>query len=67
MDVAAGNDFPENAGEYDLIIQCGGCMLNRRAVCSRIEKAKKAGVPMTNYGITIAYLKGILDKVDTGR
>ena len=67
VDVTAGNDFPEDAGDYDLIIQCGGCMLNRRAVCSRIEKAKEAGVSMTNYGITIAYLKGILDKVVTGR
>lgn len=67
VDVTAGNDFPEEAGDYDLIIQCGGCMLNRRAVCSRIDRARQAGVPMTNYGITIAYLKGILDKVETGR
>ena len=48
---------------YDLIIQCGGCMFNRKYVCSRIEKAKEAGVPMTNYGIAIAGLQGILDKV----
>lgn len=67
VDVTAGNDFPEDAKAYDLIIQCGGCMLNRRAVCSRIEKAREAGVPMTNYGITIAFMKGILDKVETGR
>jgi len=67
VDVTAGNDFPEDAKAYDLIIQCGGCMLNRRAVCSRIEKARNAAVPMTNYGITIAFLKGILDKVETGR
>ena len=67
VDVAAGNDFPENAKDYDLIIQCGGCMLNRRAVCARIEKARQAGVPMTNYVITIAFMKGILDKVVTGR
>ena len=67
VDVTAGSDFPEDAGGYDLIIQCGGCMLNRRAVCSRIERARQAGIPMTNYGITIAYMKGILDKVETGR
>ena len=67
VDVTAGNDFPEEAGDYDLIIQCGGCMLNRRAVCSRIDRARQAGVPLTNYGITLAYLKGILDKVETGR
>ena len=42
-------------------------MFNRKYVCSRIQKAKDAGVPMTNYGITIAYVKGILDRVDTGR
>ena len=67
VDVTAGADFPENLSEYDLIIQCGGCMFNRKYVCERIRQAKNAGVPMTNYGITIAHLKGILDKVDTGR
>ena len=66
VDVTAGNDFPADAGQYDLIIQCGGCMLNRRSICSRIEKARQAKVPVTNYGITIAWLKGILDKVETG-
>ena len=67
IDVTAGNDFPEDSAAYDLIIQCGGCMLNRRAVMSRIHKAKAAGIPMTNYGITIAWLKGILDRIETGR
>ncbi len=67
VDVTAGADFPDNVGQYDLIIQCGGCMFNRKYVCSRIRRAKDAGVPMTNYGITIAYVKGILDRVDTGR
>ncbi len=64
VDVTAGADFPEDLASYDLVIQCGACMFNRRYVCARIDKAKEAGVPMTNYGITIAYLKGILDKVD---
>ena len=67
VDIAAGTDFPEDPSGYDLIIQCGGCMFNRKYVCARINRAKAAGVPMTNYGITIAYLKGILDRVDTGR
>ena len=67
VDVTAGADFPADLGTYDLVIQCGGCMFNRRYVCSRIRKAKDAGVPMTNYGIAIAYVKGILDRVDTGR
>lgn len=63
VDVRAGTDFPEDASAYDLIIQCGGCMFNRRYIMSRIAEAKKAGVPMTNYGIAIAYLNGILDHV----
>ena len=67
VDVTAGADFPEDIGTYDLVIQCGGCMFNRKYVCSRIQRARDAGVPMTNYGVTIAYLKGILDKIDTGR
>ena len=67
VDITAGSDFPENLSDYDLIIQCGGCMFNRKYVCERIRQAKNAGVPMTNYGITIAHIKGILDKVDTGR
>lgn len=67
VDITAGADFPANVADYDLIIQCGGCMFNRKYICSRIESARRAGVPMTNYGITIAYVKGILDRVDTGR
>jgi predicted GTPase len=63
IDVKAGIDFPEDASEYDLIIQCGGCMFNRRYVMSRIEKAKEKHVPMTNYGIAIAYLNGILQDI----
>ena len=66
VDVCAGADFPEDLKQYDLIIQCGGCMFNRKYVCSRIRKAREAEVPMTNYGITIAWLKGILDRVETG-
>lgn len=67
VDVTAGKDFPEDLSDYDLVIQCGGCMFNRKYVCSRIQRAKDAGVPMTNYGITIAHVKGILDRVETGR
>ena len=66
VDVSAGADFPENLSEYDLVIQCGACMFNRNHVMARIGRAKEAGVPMTNYGVAIAYLKGILDKVETG-
>ena len=63
IDIVSGTDFPMNLREYDLIIQCGGCMFNRRYVMSRIDRAKEQGVPMTNYGVTIAHLTGILDKI----
>jgi [FeFe] hydrogenase H-cluster maturation GTPase HydF len=59
----SGNDFPKNLAEYDLIIQCGACMFNRKYVMNRVEQAKKQQVPMTNYGVTIAYLTDILDKI----
>lgn len=64
IDIVAGTDFPENLTIYDLIIHCGACMFNRKHVLNRIDKAKEQRVPMTNYGITIAYLNGILDFVD---
>lgn len=63
VDVVSGTDFPENLSAYDLIIQCGGCMFNRQFIMTRIEKARAEAVPMTNYGTTIAYLTGILDKI----
>ena len=63
IDFVHGFDFPENLEHYDLVIQCGGCMLSRNLILSRIEKAKKRGVPLTNYGMVIAYLNGILDKI----
>ena len=63
VDVAGGSDFPADLTAYDLIIHCGSCMFNRKHVLSRVEKAKAAGVPMTNYGVVIAYLTGILKDV----
>ncbi len=63
IDMVAGQDFPGDPSEYDLIIHCGACMFNRAHVMSRIAKAKAAGVPITNYGITMAKLSGILDKI----
>lgn len=58
----AGHDFPENLKDYALIIHCGACMTNRREILSRILKAKTAGVPMTNYGLTIAYSLGVFER-----
>ncbi|MCQ2735948.1 MAG: [FeFe] hydrogenase H-cluster maturation GTPase HydF [bacterium] len=64
--ISAGADFPKDLSKYDLIIHCGACMFNRRYVLSRIEQAKEAGIPITNYGIAIAYMSGILDKISIG-
>lgn len=63
VDIVSGPDFPEDLTEYDLIIQCGACMFNRKYVLSRIDRAKKQGVAMSNYGVIIAYLNNILDKI----
>jgi [FeFe] hydrogenase H-cluster maturation GTPase HydF len=57
-----GHDFPENITDYKLIIHCGACMWNRREMLSRIIKARQAGVPITNYGLTIAYSLGIFER-----
>lgn len=63
VDIAAGNDFPDDLTPYSLIIQCGGCVASGRLIRSRIRKAILAGVPITNYGIALAALTGILDRV----
>jgi len=63
IDVYSGHDFPENLSDYNLAVQCGGCMQNRRAVLSRIEKCEAAGVPITNYGMCIAHTQGVLRRV----
>ena len=63
VDIAAGNDFPEDLSAYSLIIHCGGCVATRTVVQNRIKKALRAGVPITNYGIAIAKLQGILERI----
>lgn len=63
VDMVSGTDYPQDLREYDLIIQCGACMFNRRYVLARIDRAKEQKIPMTNYGVTIAHLTGILDKI----
>ena len=62
-EVTAGGDFPEDLSRYKLVISCGGCMVNRAEIMHRIEKAKAAHVSITNYGILMAYLSGILERV----
>ena len=63
IDMVSGSDFPKDLSRYDLIIHCGACMFNRKHVMNRLEKASVQQVPMTNYGITLAHLMGILDKI----
>lgn len=63
IDVFSGRDFPANLNEYQLVIHCGGCMLNRREILSRIEAAKKCGTAITNYGMAIATVQGVITQV----
>lgn len=63
IDVCAGSDYPRDLEKYKLIIHCGACMLTRRQMLFRIQRAKEAGVAITNYGVCIAFLQGILERV----
>lgn len=63
VDLVSGTDFPEDLTGYDLVIQCGACMFNRKYVMYRIDRAKKQQIPMTNYGVAIAHLSEILPYV----
>ena len=63
IDIVAGKDFPDDVTSYDLVIHCGACMFNRKFMLSRVMQCRRQGTPMTNYGITIAHIKGILGKV----
>ena len=64
IDMVSGHDFPENLEGYDLVIHCGACMFNRKFMMNRVAKAKEQNIPMTNYGVTIAYIQGILDYIE---
>ncbi|QSH41793.1 [FeFe] hydrogenase H-cluster maturation GTPase HydF [Lentisphaerota bacterium ZTH] len=63
IEVYAGRDYPENLNEFNLVIHCGSCMLNRRETLARLQKAQEAGVPVTNYGMCISYTQGVLERV----
>ena len=63
IDVVSGMDFPESLHGYDLVIHCGGCMFNRTYLLARIRQVQSAGVPITNYGVLIAKMKGILEQI----
>ena len=65
IDVYSGRDYPEKLAEYSLVVHCGSCMLNRRETLERLQMAERAGVPVTNYGMCIAYVQGVLERVLT--
>ena len=62
FDFVSGREYPSNLKEYDLVLHCGGCMINRKEMLSRIEVSEEQGVPVINYGVAIALIHGILDR-----
>lgn len=64
IDMVSGTDFPEDLTPYSLVIHCGACMFNRKYVLNRIERAREQKIPMTNYGVAIAFLNGILEHIE---
>ncbi len=62
IDTACGRDYPDNLQEFKLIVHCGACMMNRREMLTRLRKAQDAGVPVTNYGVAISFLQGVLKR-----
>jgi [FeFe] hydrogenase H-cluster maturation GTPase HydF len=63
VSVTAGRDYPEDLKSYRLIIHCGGCMLTRREMLARIQRAKEASIPVTNYGLAISMTQGVIRRV----
>ena len=57
-----GQDFPENLTDYNLVVHCGSCTFNRRQMLSRVMNCRRLGVPITNYGVAIAYSLGIFER-----
>ncbi len=62
FDFKVGHDFADNVEDYDLVIHCGACMINRRTVINRIDYCNDKQVPITNYGVILAFLTGIMDR-----
>ena len=60
IDTSAGRDYPDDLKKYKLILHCGGCMINRREMLTRLRKAQDADVPITNYGVAISFLQGVI-------
>lgn len=62
IDTSAGRDYPDDLNKYKLILHCGGCMMNRKEMLTRLRKAQDAGVPITNYGVAISFLQGVIKR-----
>lgn len=62
IEVYSGRDYPENLSDFKMVVHCGSCMQNRREMLSRIQKARQANVPITNYGIAISLVQGVLER-----
>lgn len=62
IDTSAGRDYPDDLKKYKLILHCGACMMNRREMLTRLRKAQEAGVPITNYGVAISFLQGVIKR-----
>ncbi len=63
IDIVAGRDFPDDLSQYHLIIHCGGCMITRAEMQSRLQYAKSLGIPIINYGILISHIHGVIKRV----
>jgi [FeFe] hydrogenase H-cluster maturation GTPase HydF len=63
IDFCQGRDYPDDLRDYKLVIHCGACMLNRKEMMFRIEKAREQGVAITNYGVCISFLQGVIERV----
>ena len=63
VDHSCGMDYPENLSEYKLIVHCGGCMINRAQMLSRMQQARSSGVAITNYGLCISFVQGVIERV----
>ena len=62
IEVVVGKDFPVDLTPYKLILQCGGCVVTRRHMLTRLAQAKRQNIPMTNYGVAISHLQGVLER-----
>lgn len=62
IDISSGRDYPDDLKNYKLILHCGGCMMNRREMLNRLHKAQESGVAVTNYGVAISFLQGVIKR-----